>query len=324
MSTKYLSIDCGKANTKVIAYDPGSSDIRTGIIATNVAKPNALVAMCKTGAHHTVRIESDDKEISGEWMIGATGGESTYSNSKKDMIHKIMTLTAIALVTDNGDTIIPSVGCPLSVFEDPDQKADLYNYLFPNGRVDITVDGDNRFYYIEKDKGLIFPESFGALFLYPDKFIGHTGIVDIGGLNLNASYFDSSRLVSDLCTTEKLGCFSIVSAVRSRLNAFCDASFSNKDAEIFLLAGEVSGSKGSRKVIEEVLAHHLKRITDVLQEWDLERMNFIFIGGTSKLLQKYLEERFKDRVFIPEESEFVNCRGFLKAMLSGAGYNCPF
>ena len=112
---------------------------------------------------HVVTISGSDEEINGEWMIGATGGESSYSNSKRDMIHKIMLLTAIALVTENGDTVIPAIGCPLSDFEDGDRKTDLYEYLIPDGRVDITVDGVSRYYYVEKNKGLIFPESFGAL-----------------------------------------------------------------------------------------------------------------------------------------------------------------
>ena len=324
MKDKLISIDCGKANTKVSAYDPATSNIRTDILSTNVSTVNALVALCRSSSHHIVSITGADKEINGTWMIGATGGRSTYSNSKKDMIHKIMTLTAIGLMTENGDTVIPAVGCPLSVFEDGEQKADLYDYLFLDGRVDITIDDVPKYYYIKKDEGLIFPESFGAMFLYPEKFAGHTGIIDIGGLNVNACYFDGTRLIPDLCTTEKLGCFSLISYLRSRLNAYCDASFDDTDTEIFLKKGEVPGSKGSNKVIEEALSHHVARIEGILKEWDTERMNFIFIGGTSKLLQKVLEEKYKDRMFIPEDSEFINCKGFLKALITGRQYNCPF
>ena len=79
------------------------------------------------------------------------------------------------------------------------------------------------------------------MFLYPEKFAGHTGIIDIGGLNVNACYFDSTRLIPDLCTTEKLGCFSLISYLRSRLNAYCDASFDDTDTEIFFYFSENAG-----------------------------------------------------------------------------------
>ena len=108
------------------------------------------------------------------------------------------------------------------------------------------------------------------------------------------------------------------------LNAFCDASFDDKTTELFLLNGEVAGSEGSRDVIADVLSHHVTRIEKILKEWDTGRMNFIFIGGTAKLLQKILEEKYKDRAFIPEDCEFVNCRGFLKSLITSQGYSCPF
>ena len=176
MNLKLVSVDCGKANTKVCAYDTNTSETREEIIATNVAKRNALVELCMKGSQYIISMESSDPEICGDWMVGVMGGESSYSNSKKDMIHKIMTLVAIALVTENGDTVIPSIGCPMSVFSNGEMKADYYDYIFPNGRVDIRINGTDRYYYSEKEKGCVFPESFGALVMLPDHFEKRTGI----------------------------------------------------------------------------------------------------------------------------------------------------
>ena len=323
MSKKYVAADCGKANTKVFMYDTKTSDTDKAVIATNVAPVNSLVKASMGHSQYIVNINTDDDDIKGEWMIGAVGGESSYSNSKKDKIHKIMALVGIALVTRNGDTVVPAIGCPISIFEDEQQKAELYDYLIPDGRVDISVNGTDHYFYIEKENGMIFPESFGALFLFPERFKDQTGVIDIGGLNMNASFFNETKLDPDLCTTEKLGCSSIVSSLRKKLNAVCDASYDDRRIESFLKSCNVPYFEEGSKVIEEALTSHVGKIDMVLKDWDTSKIDMIFIGGTSKLLEKYILERYGDRAFIPEDTDFINCKGFLKAMVSMSGYTCP-
>jgi hypothetical protein len=48
-------------------------------------------------------------------------------------------------------------------------------------------------------------------------------------------------------------------------------------------------------------------------------MNFVGIGGTSRLLQHELREVFGERFFIPERPEFVNARGFLNKLCADDG-----
>ena len=324
MNLRLVSADCGKANTKVFSYDTSTSKTDKTIIATNVAPVNNLVKASMDGTQYIVNIRGIDDEIDGEWMIGTVGGESSNSNSKMDKIHKIMALTAIALVTENGDSVIPAIGCPITSFEDDTQKDELYRYLLPNGRVELTVNGTSRYFYIEKEKGMIFPESFGALFLFPERFTDQTGVVDIGGLNLNASFFNGKKLDPDLCTTEKLGCSSIVSVLRKRLNALCDANYDDRRVESFLKSGYVPNFPKGKEVINEVLEHHMDKIDKVLNDWDTSKTNLIFIGGTSKLLEKYISERYKKQAFIPDETDFINCKGSLKALAGFHKYNCPF
>ena len=323
MKIKYVSIDCGKANTKVCAYDVESSKLSKAIVSTNVEKRNSLVELCRQENQYIVTFAGDDEEINGGWDVGFGSGQTSYSNSKKDMIHKIMTLTAIALVTENGDSVVPAIGCPLTVFNDADSKVEFYDYIFPDGRVDVNINGIDHYYFIKKDKGCVFPESFGAMFMFPERFTGDTGVIDIGGLNVNASLFKKGKYQQELSMTEKLGLFSIVSYLRTRLNALCDAGFDDRTVECFLRSGSVPGSEKSAEVIESVLASHLPRIEKIVKEWNIDRIDLIFIGGTSKILQKYIEERFPDNAFIPNEADFINCKGFLKEMLILAGYNCP-
>ena len=72
--------------------------------------------------------------------------------------------------------------------------------------------------------------------------------------------------------------------------------------------------------IEEAKELHVQRIGQVISQWDLTSSNLVFIGGTSELLRKYIERQYGKRAFIPEESNLINCRGFLRAMLVFHGY----
>ena len=82
----------------------------------------------------------------------------------------------------------------------------------------------------------------------------------------------------------------------------------------------MTGYKDTAKIVEEVLDIQARRIKELLKEWDLTGMTLIFIGGTSKLLQKQLKKYFGKDIFIPDDANLINSRGFLKAMLEGYGY----
>ena len=320
MNKKLVAIDCGKAETKVYAYDTTTGKITSAIVRSRVSPSNPLVKVALNGAN-VVAFPNPDPEMEGEWIVGALDGAPSHSNSKKDHIHKILTLTAIALVTENGDSVTASVGCPLSVFSNDAEKHEYYDYIFPDGRVNITLDGQERYFYIEKDKCMVFPESFGALFLYEDRFSNKTGVVDIGGLNVNASYFLDKKLAPFYCTTEKLGYYSLVAYLRSRLNAKCDAGFDDTTVDFFIRQGYVTNMKETARDIEEAKELHVERIGQIIDQWDLTSSNLVFIGGTAELLKKYIEKQYGKRAFIPEEANLINCRGFLRAMLMCYGYN---
>ena len=102
MNKKIVAVDCGKADTKVYAYDTKTGAIKHKIIRSKVEPVNELVRLTLGDDAHVVKIKKGDKDISGEWTVGAIGGDTSYSNSKKDAIHKIMTLTAMALTVDAG------------------------------------------------------------------------------------------------------------------------------------------------------------------------------------------------------------------------------
>lgn len=323
MNRKIVAVDCGKAYTKAMSFDKGSKKVKDLSFRSRVGQSNSLVNLTLDESAHVVSFKNPDKGMEGEWTIGAYSGDTSYSNSKKDAIHKMLMIVAIALVTDNGDMVEVSAGCPLSVYSDRDEKRDYFEYIFPSGRVDLVIDGKEHYFYVDKDRCVIFPECFGALFLYADKFDNKAGIVDIGGLNVNAGFFLDGVFDPLKSQTEKLGYYSLLSVLRSRLNAMCDANFNDDEVSSFLYKGYVNNFKDTAKIIEDVKDLHVQRIKKSLKEWDLESTNLIFIGGTSTILKGQIEKAFTKKTFIPEDANLINCKGFLKAQVEGCGYKSP-
>jgi len=321
---KIMAIDCGKADTKICAFDSATGNVYRDIIPTRVTRATGLLEAALSDHEYKVNISGMDDEINGSWIVGSINGETSYSNSKKDKFHKILTLTAIARMTNNGDDVILSIGCPLTLFDMDEQKEEYFDYIVPNGRVDITVNGKRHFFNVDKKKCLVFPESFGAAFTCKEILKGNVGIVDIGGLNINASYFTAGRLNSDLCKTEKLGYTALISRLKSRINAVCDTNFNDDQVRVYLDEGQVPNSKEATREIDYVLSEYFERIEKSLKEWDLDNISLIFIGGTTNIIRKQIEKRFGKRAIIPEDANFVNAKGFLKAMLGGLGYKCPY
>ena len=170
----------------------------------------------------------------------------------------------------------------------------------------------------------MFPESFGAVFTCKDALKGNVGVIDIGGLNINASYFINGRLDSDLCKTEKLGYNALISRLKTKINAICDTNFNDNQVRVFLDQRSVPNNKDASHVIEGVIDDYFESIEKSLKEWDLDSINVIFIGGTTNIIRKIIDRRFGKRAYIPDEPNFVNAKGFLKAMLGGLGYKCPY
>ena len=88
--------------------------------------------------------------------------------------------------------------------------------------------------------------------------------------------------------------------------------------------GYVDGYEKTDAIIDKVLTDHLSRIAKVLKDWDIASTNLIFIGGTAKLMEKHIYEEYSEKAYIPDDADFINCKGFLKAMIEMKGYTCQF
>ena len=77
------------------------------------------------------------------YLIGAESDDVSFSNSKEELIHKIVTMTAIGLHVDNDDTVNVAIGCPISEYRNDEKRKSYLDYILPSGgnRVEIFIDG---------------------------------------------------------------------------------------------------------------------------------------------------------------------------------------
>lgn len=314
---RILAIDCGKDDTKISAYNSDGS-VELNKIKTRVGLADELSKLSSETSSDIHIFKYDNKE----YYIGSPSGTTTDSNSKQDNIHKIMTLFAIAISVNNNDNVKVAIGCPLVTFIDADARQEYLDYILPKGKVTVEVNGSTKSFYISKRECL--PESFGALFMYPDEFKNcAAGVIDIGALNINCCYFNNSKLVTDNCFTDKYGKLQIARKLKSKLNQKYDAQFKTFEVEHFLEDRQVPNSPESKDIIQGIINTDLDDIRQACKDngWNIDYCKLMFIGGTSKLLKNEIMERYPNAL-IPDASEYTNVCGFLKYLLMKDGLTC--
>ena len=311
---RVLVVDCGKLETKVIVRNPDGSVVKRKF-PTKIAEANELTAVNKGMAKDLHIVEYEGRTYS----VGDPEGTTSDSNSKKDMVHKIVTLAAIAMNVNMSDSVKVAIGCPLSVFMDPELREEYMDYILPKGQVEITVDGNEKRFYISYR--MCLAESLGAMYMFPERFRSSVvGVVDVGGLNINCSYFNSMKLVADSCFTDKYGMRHILGKVRSRLNQALDVQLKMFEVEHFVNGDYSYVSEADAARIREIVdAEFEKNLLDIEKackenSWNMSLCRLIFIGGTSQVLKERIVERYGDRVFIPDGSEYVNAEGFMRGL----------
>lgn len=307
--TRQIVIDAGKDDTKIVLRNMDGT-ITHRKMPTRVSVANEISAINKQLDNGITIVKYEDKT----YVVGDPEGSTTDSNSKMDDIHKIMTLTAIATTVEVGDTVQVAIGCPLATYSDKDARDEYLDFILPMGLVEIIVDGQSKRFYIA-DR-MCFAESLGAVLMYPEYFTGTVGVIDIGGLNVNASYYINGKLLTDNCFTEKYGKLHITRKLRSTLNQKFDAQFSEPEVEVVIRQGYVTNAEEeSIPLIEQAYIRNLNDIESACKNngWNMSFCKLIYIGGTSAMLKSQIQDKYP-KAFIPDDSEYVNADGFMRGL----------
>ena len=330
---KYIAVDCGKYNTKVSAYMEEPNKRSKFKFRTKYMPGTFDDDMFDRG---TYIVQIDDGEV---FKVGNDARiEPELTTSKKDEIHRICTMSAIAFALGEGDHGLVNVviGIPLSLANIPSERLAYKEYILgakgtthtvkiktsPNGPIMTST--------FRFDTEYVYPEGLGVIYEYPARLGGTTAIIDIGNLNINNTYANAFTIVNESCFTDELGGKVLITGLAQELTSELGARVDDNLAASTLVRGSRdikkrcltpnNGDKElmekSRAIIDNFLLDHVRAIKKKCdtRHWPLAFMNVVCIGGTSNLLRKELAEVFGENTFIPENPEYVNADGFLKKL----------
>ncbi len=322
MATRYIAVDSGKADTKVCTKLNSDGSVAKRTFPTRVEeKSDRSCLNSLTGVSSTGFITEYDGKIYGVGDIVSSDDSFTSNqNSKNDLTHKIATLTGIAGSVNNDDTVNVAIGCPIEIYTSKINRDKYLENILPSGRIDISINNNSKHFTINKK--LVLPESLGIVFANPKLFDGkYVGVIDIGGLNVNAAAVNKGKIASEACFTEKLGRRTIEKEVKEYAEQKYETTFSTAEICSFVDQGYVldnvdpKAEEESKKYIAEILQGHIDKINKACQKhgWNLRNMNLVFIGGTSIILKDTIMATFPKAVII-ENANYANAQGFLEKL----------
>lgn len=307
---KFIAVDTGKFATKAVTLRGDGSE---------------RFITFRTKSEETLRTEAQGKsyivEYKGKrYLVGEQAEVSSAKLTKAEDIHRISTYTAIHQLANGDDTVVVAIGCPLSVFENPESKEAYKKYMFPDRQIEIKVNETTKKLTILSV--IVFPESSGIIYLDRKYESMSAGIIDIGGLNVNACVYNKTMPIISTLFTENLGSNVLAQNLKNALATKYGEDIPQWMMEDILRDGyvvdnmESSGIReGSKEFIADFKKKHIESIIKKCEAngWNLRLTRLVFTGGTSELLRNEILQVIPGAI-ICEEPEKVNVRGFLKAI----------
>lgn len=324
---RYIAVDSGKADTKICVRVNSDGTIKESTFPTRVLERNDRTCLdTLTGVSDTgFIVEYDGKIYSVGDIVSSDNSFTSNQNSKNDDVHKIATLTAIAKSMNNDDTAHVVIGCPIELYSSKVNREKYLNNILPSGRIDISINGVAKHFMISKK--VVLPESMGIILAEEKLFTNrYVGIIDVGGLNVNASAVNKGKIIAEACFTEKLGRRAIEKEVKTYAEQKYESSYSTAEIESFVDNGYITDNldtkaeEESKAYIDHIREEHINKIVKACTQhgWNLRNMNLVFIGGTSMLLKDKIEAAFPKAIVV-HNANYANARGFLMSLCRGEG-----
>ena len=307
---KVIGVDSGKFDTKVYLYSPNGNSkkfsFRTKMDETSEDRSTAAKSCV---------IEYNNRRV----LIGDEAETSDYDKSKAKEIHKLATYAAIAQSVDYGDHVILACGCPLSIFNNVEERKAYKDFMWDKGELSVILNGKTKKFTI--DNVVVCPEGSGLIYKNPAEYKDRlVAIIDIGGLNTNCCIYDRLTPVKSTAFTTNLGANIMRNELKQKLNStFKDANIQDWQMEDIIRKGYIKSNKEESEVlISEFLQKHVSNIMQecVKKGWDIKNLDFVFTGGGALQFEREIRKIVDDPVIGPE-ANWENVQGFAQV---GAAY----
>jgi len=302
-SVKKVVVDSGKYATKAIARD-ANMEIEKLYFETKMDKTEET----STNAERSYAIEYNGDRF----ILGSNAKANDFTTTKEKDLHRNAIYTAIHQLVNDGDTVSLVVGCPLSVFTVKASRESYENYLQEAENVEIIVNGVRKQFKIQSVSA--FPEGSGYIFKNLEKYVDKiVAVVDIGGLNTNGCIYEGVDMLPKTDFTSNQGANVLRSNLRTHLNKTFGSNLSHKQVEMAIKERKIKIDEvKSKKVIDDFLLQHVMELKEEMieKQWDVDSLEYIFLGGGSILLQEEIYAIFGDDITISENAIWDNAEGF--------------
>lgn len=312
-----IAIDTGKHTTKVVAETKGNTTKRISLVTA--MKEN--VTMTQDPTNHIIEYKGT------KYLVGSQAKTfMEVDNSKDTELHKICVITTLAVACDDGDKADVTIGFPLDRFYHKEERIEYKNNMLPLGKHTVTIDGNKKNFEIVR--AAVRPEGYGAVHYKQDLFRDRTvNVVDIGGLNVNASTYKNGILQEGNITTLQKGGIMLYTDSLAALKTIANEKMlkaldplSPEAIEDDVIRGYHELIEGSEEKLRDVRTVFVNDIFNELmkKKFDMTKKIF-FMGGTSLILKKELTEKFGDDICIfgagnIKDMQFINAEGFYRGM----------
>lgn len=251
-----------------------------------------------------------------KYLVGHEANDNNSSRSKSDIIHKMCVYTATAHLLEEGETeVILAIGCPLDIYKNVEQRKKYKKYYMEEEEINVRINKrDVSFRIVDI---IVCPESCGVIYNNYHVFKNKTvGVIDIGGLNTNCAIYKNLFIVRGTGFTTELGGNMMLNDIRKLLRS----SFPSVKLSVDCILEEViergylnENKQESAELINKNFKDHAKKILEKCDDnnWDLNEISIVFIGGGSKFLAKEIGSVINSKVMVSENAEWENVLGFL-------------
>lgn len=293
MSLKFIKTNVGFYNSKTISRDGTCKVYKTMIQQSNVSNNQCI-------------------EIDGvRYQVGY--GTRDISEKNESKTHIICTYYNILSNCDDGDEVVLITVLPMKNFLNDDYVQVYKNTFLQTPKIKGIVDGVSK--SVTLIDVIVYMEGASVVNLYDEVFDDKTiGLIDIGGNTINVGVFVDGELNVKTAHTMPLGTIKLERKLIDELDKKLNWSIQTYEvADIFS-----SEDANMRKVVDEVCIEFVNDIFNSLLEynWNVYNLKLFCTGGGSKLLQKYLADKFKYITFSKNAIfDNVNGLGYIEELI---------
>lgn len=245
------------------------------------------------------------------YIIGEEAKDYDFSITKNNLHHKLMLYFGLSKIMNEVQSFDLTIGCPLTTYLNRNKHETYIDSIRNNGQP-IEIQFNNKKKIIIIRSVTIVPETLGGYILdYKNSKNEIRGVIDIGGLNLNAGIYSLGKPLKDRMITDNLGIHILLDKIQKAIMVEREELLDLNICE-YLLKSKNFKDDITKKIFERECINHLEDIKRLLIKsgWNLEDLTLRFIGGGSILLKEYIEQVFKKYNTSIEEDIFANCEAF--------------